>query len=189
MYKKLYFFLEDYFNPTSNYKGFKKTIYNLLTPIFLLIEYLVFKHYWKNIILENLLSNESVVNFFYRNEFRFDKTRLVKMDLLEELEGKIDISSLRIAKESIRKEFILAFTKILQENIALDLENLITLYVDIKKKLVKSDSQLHESKIYLVYIQFHRLKNLKETKDKSKTWLIIVSIISLLIYTSIYFLS
>ena len=95
-------FLENFTNPVKSTK-FKRFIYNILCPIFFLLEYLCYIYFWKNIVIKEMLSSDEIVDFLDKNEFGYTGNYVLKSDLLSNNEF-YERLSLDESKEIIKKE-------------------------------------------------------------------------------------
>ena len=180
----LYNFLESISFKES--KSFiSKLIYNWFSPIGLLLEYLVYRHYWKKIIIPEIFTNDEIVNFLDKNEFSFDGFKIWKSDLLENNEFFVR-QTLDESKEIIKKEYVEAFVEIFQKNTSINIEDYINLTVDTDIKSIKYEGQFFKSKIYTVVVRFSRSYFLEKAKSKTIWWIFKILGLSILIY-SIYF--
>ncbi len=171
-------FLEQYFDENKSSK-LKSFFTFLITPIFYLLEYLVYRYYWKKIVIVEMLTSDEIVGMLEKNDFSYDGKIIKKADLLSENEY-FDRLNLDEAKELIKKEYVLFFDELFQKNVAINIEDYITLIVTTETKAVKDKGEVFRDKIYTVTLMFCRYYYLQKIKTKLKIWLIVMSLISVI---------
>lgn len=162
-----------------------RLIYNWISPIGLLLEYLVYRYYWKKIIIPEIFTNDEIVNFLDKNEFSFDGFKIWKSDLIENNEF-FNRQSMEESKNIIKKEYVEAFVDIFQNNTSLNIEDYINLTVDTDLKMIKYENQFFKSKIYTVTVRFSRSYFLAKAKTKTIWWLFKILGLAILFYLGYY---
>lgn len=185
---KIFNWLES-FTDINKANKFKNRMYNIFIPFFLLMEYICYVHFWKKIVVFELLTSDEIVEFLEKNEFSYVGNKIYKGDLLSNNQY-FDRISLEDAKHVIKKEYIESFTNLLEENIPLNIEDYISLIVSTEIKFIEKEGQRFKEKIYYVTIQFCRYVFLREAIRKTINWIIIVAILSTALFLlSFYFLN
>lgn len=152
-----------------------KFFYYLFLPITYLLEYICFRYYWK-FILENLLTNDEMVNFLDKNEFGINSYKIYKKDIIEQDEflNHLNLDELKL---QIKKEMSTELIKKISEISAFDLENYINITVNIY--IIDGIKQ------YEIQIKYFRHYMINYLKSKLFIWIILM--ISVL--TGIYLLN
>jgi hypothetical protein len=182
---KIYNLLERYTDLRLSTK-FKRLIYNIFIPIFYILEYITYKHFWKNIVVTELLSNDEIVDFFDKNEFGYNGNKIYKQDLIESNEY-FNRLTLEDSKHVIKKEYIDTLSELLKANIPFNIEEFITLIVTTELKIIKSNETNYRGRVYTVIIQFCRLFYLQKALVKLIYWCISVGLISISIKLFLHF--
>jgi len=167
---KIYNLLES-FTDSNKTTNNKVRIYKVFIPIFLLLEYITYWWFWKKIVIGDLLTSDVIVDFLDKNEFEYTGNKLIKMDLIES-NPYFDRLSLVEAQQTIKKEYVEAFSELITTNIPTNIEDYITLYVETEIKIVKSNNENYRNKIYIVNIQFCRYAYLQNAIKIFKYWLL-----------------
>jgi len=184
---KFYNWLENFTNQ-NNQNNFKKYIYNIFIPLFLLMEWIIYKYYWKNIVLKEILTSDEIVSFLDKQEFGYNNGILKKADLLKNNEFFDRLNS-EEAKEIIKKEYVEAISTLFSENIALNIEEYINLQVTVEIKVIKNNGDNFRDRIYTVIIQFCRQYFIEQARQKTKSWLWIISIGIIFFFVIKFFLN
>lgn len=170
--------LEYYTHPTKITKS-KKFFYRFLIPYFFIIEYFVRLRLWKKIIVPELITNDNVITFLDKQEFSYKNGIIFKQDLIESNEyfDRLDLNN---AKEVIKKEYIETLDKLFQENIQINIEDWITILINVDFKYVqeKQTGELIRGRIYEVKIQFCREFFYLRARKYFLIWVFIISILS-----------
>jgi hypothetical protein len=153
----------------------KAIIHFFLSPWFVLLESVVYRYYWKNLIITELLTSDPIVEFLDKNEFEYKGNKLIKIDLLSSNEF-YNRTKLREAEDIIWKDFKDALMNLLPGNVSFNVEDYITLLVTCDTRSIRSGNEIASSKIYTVEIYFCRLPFYKETMKKFKSWVLMVTI-------------
>lgn len=172
----MYRFLEN-LDITKSGKFFKI----FLAPIWLLLEYICYQKYWKNIILLEFITNDKLFEFLDNNEFGYKKGRFVKKDLIDDNEY-LSGRKLDDCKHIIKREFIETLTDLINTECTTNIEDYISLIVSTDIKISKVDDEVFQAKIYEVYIQFCRYWWLQKAIQYSIVWLLIFSLIIISAY-------
>ena len=144
---KIYNFLESYTNPNLSTK-FRRFIYTIFIPLFIILEYLVYRFFWKKIVIVEMLTNDEIVNFLDKNEFAYKGNKIYKQDLITSNEF-FDRLNLDESKQVIKKEFVETISELLSKNIPLNIEEYITLIVNTEIKIIKGDDgENYRAKVY-----------------------------------------
>ena len=146
---KTYLFLEKYFN------GKNRFWYILFSPIFMLLEFMTYRYFWKKIILPELITKDDIFKFLDKNEFGFHRGRLIKKDILDDNEF-YDSLDLEQAKEAIKKEFVSGLTDLINAHSTFDIEEYLVLIVTTELKLTHNKGEVYRNKLYTVTIQYCR---------------------------------
>jgi hypothetical protein len=183
--KNIFNFLEymnDFsYNKANSLSYFKKIIKFLFNPIFLLLEFIVFWHYWKNIIVIEIFTNDEIVNFLDRNEFGYSNNIILKADLLSSNEY-FDTLNIEEAKYLIKSEFVEAFAKIFEKT-SFNIEDYIGIVVNTEIKTIKTNGEYFREKIYEVKLMFCRYYDLINELKTFIFWVILfVSVSSILFW-------
>lgn len=152
----------------------------IFAPIFLILEYVLYFHFWKKIIIPELLTNDNIVGFLEKNDFEYKTNKIWKMDLIASNEF-FDRLNIDEAKHVIKKEYVDAIAELLKENLSTNVEDYITVIVTTELKFVKQEGKTYKDKVYTVIIQFCRYYFLKQMIKKLNIWLLIAGILSILI--------
>lgn len=93
------------------------------------------KTYFDEMIIENLLTNDKIVDFFDKNEFGLVDNIIIKKDVIDENSFYGTIKSNKTLQVQIANEFKSAFLDILNEaDINFDIENYVIITVLIEEK-------------------------------------------------------
>jgi hypothetical protein len=186
--KKLLLYLDNFSRDYANEKlsFFKWLKLNLFTPWYYFIENIVFNHFWKKVILQELLTNDEIVFFFDKNEFSFVGDKLIKSDLLSE-NRYFDRLNLDEAKEIIKGEFIESINNLFNEHIAFDIENYITLFVTTDIKIITDKNDVIKEPIYTVELYFYRYIQLQYIKRLFKKWILKMMILTSIVLAICYY--
>ena len=144
----------------------------LLTPIWLLLEYICYRKYWHKIVVPELITNDEIFNFLNRNDFEYRKKYFIKKDLIDDNE-KISGKSLEEAKQVIKKDFVEALTNLISANCSVNIEDFISLLVETDLEVIKNQEEYFSGRVYSVKIQFYRLWWLQKAKKYTFIWLLI----------------
>ena len=176
----IYNFLENFTDPIKSTKT-KSLIQNILCPIFLLLEYMCYKYFWKNIVIKEMLSSDEIVDFLDKNEFGYTGNYILKSDLLSynEFYDRLDLNE---AKQLIKKDFVTAISEIITKNISINIEDFINLTVTTEIKIINKNNNTFKEKIYTVKLQFSRYYFLQQIIKKFYAWIIIVLSLTILLY-------
>lgn len=161
----MYEFLESL--DTSKFGRFFKVF---LAPLWLLLEYICYRKYWK-IILSELLGTPEICDLLNKNFFGLYHGRLVKKDLIDDNEY-LSGRKLSECKEIIKHEYCEVLVKLISENCNTDIEELITLLVTTYTVPHKSDMDIVKVGVYEVSIQFNRYWWLSKAKHYTFAWLV-----------------
>jgi hypothetical protein len=183
---EIYTWIENFTDPNLQNK-FKKFIYTVFIPIFLLLEYILYMYYWKNIVIREILTSDEIVGFLDKQEFSYDGNVIRKIDLLSENEFFDRIDS-KDAKEIIKTEYVKTISDLFTNNIPINIEEYITLLVSVDLKIIKKDDESYRDRIYIITIQFCRQFFLDKAKKKFNLWLIFMIIACVLGTIGYYFL-
>lgn len=157
----------------SDFNKKLKFLYYLILPISYIFEYITFRKYWKIIVAE-IDASEDIIKFFDEQEFGFKSNKLYKQDIVapDTFLADLNLTELTI---KIRGEFIKKIIELFRENLVVDIENYISLTVDVEFAKNTNNSL----KQYTVVIRYFRYQKLI---DNIK-WLIIwfVSVIVLFV--------
>lgn len=152
---------------------FNSRLYTAFLPIFAVLECLVYRYYWKKIIIQELLTNDEIVKFLDANEFGYRFYKLYKKDILD-LE-RVQGTTIEEMHKSIHQEFNVAFLKLFEDHINLDIENHINLVVEIDR----TASGIY---IYSVTLRFYRLAFVQRALIRLIYWVLLVAAIAAGIY-------
>ncbi len=152
-----------------------------LAPIWLLLEYICYKKYWKKIILPELVTNDEIFNFLNDNEFSLHKGIFIKKDLIDDNDF-LSAHRLDECKNIIKKEFVEKLSKLITENCNTNIEEYISLTVNTDNLLSKTDGEVYSNRVYEVTIQYCRFWWLKKSLQYSIIWLILICILCVISY-------
>lgn len=186
--EKLLIFLE-FVNSTNQIqsKFLAKLIFIIFLPIIYLIELLVYYHFWKVIIIREMLTNDNIVDFFDRNEFAYQGNKLYKEDLITG-NDYYDSKPLDHVQKLLREEFVNSIYQIIKENTQLNLEDNLNLIVECDIKSIKNQTEVLRAKVYSVTIRFYRYHILSSYKSKLFLWVLVTGIISILVSETLPFI-
>jgi len=149
-------FLLKILDNTEKYKTLK-ILYYLLLPIFYLLEYICFVYFWKYVILKELLTKESVVNFFDENEFGYKWYKLYKKDIIEP-EGFMNGLTVEEISIQVKKEFTSSIIAIINDATIIDIENFLNLTtfatIDPETKIKQYDVTLRYYRTHILFVNF-----------------------------------
>ena len=146
-------------------------LYNLILPISYFFEYIAYKYFWNKIILEELLTNDNIVNFLDENEFGFKPNKIYKMDIIEE-DNALASLNVEEAQIAVKKEFTNTIVKIIKDNVTIDIENYINLNIDVT---IIPENKLKQ---YTVTIRYYRYYLIVKNFKLLIWWLISLACIS-----------
>lgn len=155
-----------------------------LTPIWFVMEWLCFKKYW-NIILSEIVENDSIINFFDKNEFGISKNRIIKKDLIDNnefLKGR----SLNDCQAIIKKEFVIALTDLFKKHCNINIEEIISLTVTTDTVITTISNETYRNNIYEVAIQYCRLWWFQKAKKYLVWWLLTFLTLLIITFSIIY---
>lgn len=170
---KIYLFLENF--SSKKYYNFVMFIFS---PIFLLLEFIIYKYYWK-IILSELINNDNIIGFLDKNEFALQKGRLIKSDLFDDNDFYKDKSDDEV-KFGIKGEYIEKLLALFNF-VSFDLENYLSIFVTTEYKVTNIRGSYYPNKIYTVFIQFNRYYYLMKTL-KYSIWNLSILFVSTIIF-------
>lgn len=167
---------------TTKWGRFFKTFF---APIWFIMEWLCFRKYW-NIILSELIETEGdeIINFLDRNEFGLQKNRIIKKDLIDNnefLKGR----KLDECKEIIKKEYVIALTDLFKKYCNINIEEIISLTVNVDTKITKLNGESYRNNIYEVSLQYCRLWWFEKAKTYLFWWFVIIFILIGIIFFGI----
>lgn len=149
-----------------------RKFYYLFLPYFYILEYIAYKKYWK-LIIEELCTNDIIIKWLDDNEFGFNsnRTKIYKKDLIvkDSFFDNFDTDEIAI---KVRIEFVKKIADLIKENLTIDIENYINLYVYADKD---SNTLM---KYYCVEIRYYRYE-----KIKSNLKFLLVYLISIILLT------
>ena len=159
---------------------FKTTLYKIFIPLFFILEYSVYKYFWKKVIIPEIITRDEIYEFIDKNEFGIKYGRFIKKDLLDtnEYYDSMNIDEARIL---IKEEFVKKLSGLIEKNCQIDIENYITLQVKTKETVTTKNGNYFNNKIYIVYIQFCRYFYLIESLKIFAYWSLIITIIFMII--------
>lgn len=161
-------------------------IKKLLGPIYLLLEYLCYKKFWNKIVVPELIETDEIFEFLNKNEFSYNNGKLIKKELINDVEF-LHGRSLDECNELVKREFMIGLTKLIEKHCNTNIEQLLTLYTrtdTITHKDEIGNLSLHN--IFEVHIQFCRYYYLKIAKRYTIVWCIFLILIISAIYFSVY---
>jgi hypothetical protein len=177
MYRILIFLEKfDLDREKSKLSNFLKALFIIIfIPIFLILEIICYYHFWKKIALYELLTTDEVVNFLDNNEFALvGRNKLIKKDLLSNHQDYI-FNDIDESKHKIKFDFIKIFTELIEKNISLNIEDLMTVIVNIKTENKIIEKERYRVKIFSIIIQYQRTFFLKLKLIFMLYWLLIFS--------------
>lgn len=186
MIYKIYLLLEKFTDP-SNKSKIDNLLYNIFIPFFFIMEWICLRHYWKKIVLNELLTSDAIVEFLDKQEFGFKNQIIYKADLLSSNEF-FDRINMEEAKHIIKKEYVETFSKLLETNISLNIEEYINLLVNVEMKVINKNDEIYREKIYTITIQFCRQFYFDFAKRKTKNWFIILLLLGIIFFISKFYL-
>ena len=141
---------------------------------------LIIKKYFDKLIIQYLLTSDSLVQFLDRNEFGLKNNQIYKKDIIDENTFYGEFKNNELISE-IKKDFELTFLdEISKAQIPIDIENYINIFVDLE--IVKN------FRVYSIHIRFYRTQILIDYKWKFiKQLIIYLIILSLIILMPIYY--
>lgn len=150
---------------------FNKFIYYFFIPISQLIEFILYKKYWK-IIIDELNSSEEVWKWLDDQEFGFDGKKIYKKDIIEpdSFLASLELEELTV---KVRGEFAKKFTDLFHENLTLDIENYINMMIYTEY------AEGTKLKQYTVVIRYLRYQKLVDNIKWVIIWFITLSLIIL----------
>lgn len=180
---KLFLFLES-INTT---KKFNRVMIFIFNPIFLLLEYLVYRYYWKTLILPELITNDDIFSFLDKNEFGFEKGRITKKDLFDDNEF-YETLNMDEAKVKLKEEFVGTISDLLSKKTMFDIEEYLTLIVTTEYVITKNQGETYQNKVYTVYLQFCRYYYLMQRLRNFTSWIVLVLLLSISVYFGLKFI-
>jgi hypothetical protein len=179
---KLFNFLEK-FNTFELSKS-KKFLFFLFSPIMVFLEYICYSYYWNKIILVELATNDDIINYLDKQEFGFNflKTKIYKKDVIPKDNQFYSIRTNPELKKYMMKEFIDVFYEIIKKSSSFNIENYISLVIDIWDDIRKINGVLLSTKLYQVDLLFVRYWFMIRELKRFVWWIAIVGIIILSSY-------
>lgn len=159
----------------------------ILSPIWLLLEYLTYRYQWK-IIVSEFIENDKIFDFIDKNEFGLKFGKFIKKDLIDNVEF-LRGRNIEESKKIIKDEYSETLRTLIQQNSNFNLGEIISLLVNIEVLLTKDKQtgEIYKNNVYSVSIQYIRLWWLNKAIQYTIVWFIFISIISGLIYWIIQF--
>lgn len=151
-----------------------KLIYYLILPISIICEFITFKKYWK-IIINEIDSSEDIIKWFDEQEFGFNSNKLYKKDIVapDTFLSQLSLTELTI---KIRGEFIKKIIELFRENLVIDIENYVSLTVDVEFAKNTNNSL----KQYTVTIRYFRYQKIIENIKWLILWFILFATITII---------
>lgn len=177
-------FANNFFDRVE-YQKTMKLLYYLFLPISLILEILVYRHFWFNFICAELLTNDIIVDFLDKNEFGYKKGLLpyIYKKHIVESDEKVSIYSLEELEYIVKGDYVTSLTKLIEEHSSINVENYIEL--EVTTDIVRTPEK---NKMYSVYIWFYRYRLIKKAFNKLIWWCLLAMlgyIIGYIIYTNI----
>lgn len=156
----------------------------LLAPIWLILEYICYVKYWKRIIIPELITNDKIFEFLDKNEFEYTKDKLIKKDLIDEIES-FNGKDLDTIKYEVQKEYTEHLINLISKNCSTNIEEYLSLIVNTDLEVIAVASEYYRVGIYKVIIQYCRLWWLNKARKYTFFWglTLIIFAISIMLLT------
>ena len=181
---KIFKFLERNYIIEEKIKFFKSLLYFILAPFYFILETICKRTIWRTVILRELITNEQVFEFFCKHEFEYKNSQFRKVELLtsNEYYDTSNTSNFKKIRERIKGDYINAFKNLFSQNIPFDVENYVTLMVNVDIKTVKYDGDYLREPVYEVLFYYCRRLHYLKARNIFISWVILFSLITILIF-------
>jgi hypothetical protein len=171
-YQKIY-------NDKKNRK--KRILHWLFNPYFFFLECAYRRKIWWKYIIPAIIQNDNIFHYLDDNDFELKDGLFHKIELTSDKEY-YDVGDPVVIKERVKKDFITIFINLFKDNLSFDIENYVTLIVDVNTKYVEDHHEYYKSQVYEVFLQSCRHEFHLIAKHRFIAW--IISFVSLLLLTA-----
>lgn len=163
----------------DNAPKINKILLIIFAPYYYIIELIIFKYFWEKIIIEEIFTNDEIIDFLDKNEFGFKNNIIYKSDLINSNEF-YDSINLTEAKNIIEKEYVTEFYNLFHKNIMFNIEEYIIINVETELSIIRNHNDVYKERIYRIELFFNRYFYLQKQKQYFKNWIILISSVLIL---------
>jgi hypothetical protein len=181
---KIFKFLERTYIIEEKAKFLNNLFYFLFAPFYFILESICKRSIWRTVILTELITNEQVFDFFCKHEFEYNKGQFRKVELLNSNEyyDTPNTYNFKKIRERIKRDYVNAFKNLFSHNIPFDIENYVTLMVNVDVKAVNNNGDYLREPVYEVLFYYCRRLHWLKSRNNFIIWMILASIIGILTY-------
>lgn len=166
-------------NKIGDSKWYQKIFNFILAPVYFILESFCKRTIWKNRILNELITNEPVFEFLRISEFGYRNGTFRKIELLSSNEyyDSNDIKNFKKIKDRIKHDYIIIFNDLFSANVPFDIENYLTLIVNVDIMTIKNEDEYLRAPIYEVILRYCRKLHYIKSRNLFIIWITFFTIL------------